>query len=118
MGRMGSIKLHGQLSLSGSRLSSSPGTLVQFLIITAYECGGRHPLAAEEEGTNFHFPSLREMKLGAGFARKQKGSQAGRKRKSTSKREEGGRYKRKRKGISGKMHFSRNVPSSAVGSLI
>ena len=26
MGRMGSIKLHGQLSLSGSRLSSSPGT--------------------------------------------------------------------------------------------
>ena len=26
MGRMGSIKLHGQLSLSGSRLSSPPGS--------------------------------------------------------------------------------------------
>ena len=26
MGRMGSIMLHGHLSLSGSRLSSSPGT--------------------------------------------------------------------------------------------
>ena len=28
MGRMGSIKLHSQLSLSGSRLSSSPGTVM------------------------------------------------------------------------------------------
>ena len=32
MGRMGSIKLHGQLSLSGSRLLLSPGTILMPLV--------------------------------------------------------------------------------------
>ena len=74
-----------------ARASDTSFTLVQFLIITAAECGGRRSLA-EEGRDKFSFPlSLREMELGAGFARKQEGSpDRGSERAHQNERREGG----------------------------